>query len=241
MPAFGRERVGIVVARHDVGENDRVLRLLVAEEGRVGAFLRAARKKAPAAGVGSRVRVTLRASRGELETVAAIEVEDPRLGLGRDPLPLAVAAYACELAGSLAQPGHAEPRLYGLLETALLVLDAATGDPGEAFVAALELKALHCAGFRPVLDRCASCGEGLDDAPQFSPRHGGAVHARCGDREAVPASPGLLAALDAALHAPLASLVDAPLPRGPRDLGYRAVGFHLGRALRSRAVLDALW
>jgi DNA repair protein RecO len=241
VPPFGRERVGIVVARHDVGDHDRVLRLLVAEDGRVGAFLRSARKKAPAAGVGARVRVRLRPTRGELETVAAIEVEDPRLGLGRGPVPLAAAAYACELAGSLAQPGHAEPRLFGLLETALLVLDAATGDPGAAFVAAVELKALHCGGFRPVLGRCAACGGALDVAPQFSPSQGGAVHGRCADRGAVATPPEMLAALDAALHAPTATLVDASLPPGPPDLGYRLVVHHLGHALRARAVLDALW
>ncbi len=234
-----------MVGRHDYGDADRIVRLLTPGEGRVGLLARGARSERSRWAVldlGARVRVRSRPGRGDLEPVAEVEVLDARVRLRGALGPLALAAYACELCGALAREGQGEPRLFGLLETALLLLDATDADPGAAFRAALEAKALTFAGVAPVLDRCVGCGDPVEETMIFAPGAGGLVHRRCapaeGTMRAVPAS--FAAALEAARRAPLRDVLDAPLPPGPVDLLHDAIAAHLGRALASRVVLDAL-
>jgi recombinational DNA repair protein (RecF pathway) len=172
-----------------------------------------------------------------------LEVEDGRARLRNSFARLTLAAYFCEVAGSLAREDHAEPRLYGLLETALLVLDAVDTDPASALRAGFEAKALTFAGIAPVLDRCVACSRAPDADLWFSPAGGGVFHVGClpaGDASAVAVSPAFAQALEAARRAPLASLVDTALPPGPIDALSDCVAVHLGRPLQSRALLDAL-
>lgn len=239
------EREGIVVGRHDFAEADRIVRLLTPDQGRVGVLARGARQERSRWAVldlGSRVRVRTRPGKGDLEPLVEVEVLDARVhlrsGLGR----LALAVYACELCGALAREDHGEPRLFGLLETALLLLDATDADPGPAFRAALEAKALTFAGVAPVLDRCVACAEPIEPRMAFSPGAGGLVHPRCAPAgELFPDVPAAhAAALEAARRAPLRDVLDAPLPPGPPGLLYACVAAHLGRPLPSHAVLDAL-
>lgn len=239
------EREGIVVGRHDFAEADRVVRLLTPDSGRVGLLARGARQERSRWAVldlGSRVRARTRPGKGELEPIVEVEVLDARVrlreGLGR----LALAAYACELCGALAREDHGEPRLYGLLETALLLLDATDADPGPAFRLALEAKALTFAGVAPVLDRCVACEVPLEPTMRIAPAAGGLFHPRCAPageaRVDVPAA--YAAALEAGRRAPLRDVLDARLPPGPADVLYACVVAHLGRPLPSRGVLDAL-
>ena len=76
-----------------------------------------------------------------------------------------LAQYACELVGAFVHEGQAEPRLYALLETTLLVLDAAHGTPGRGFLAALELKVLTFGGVAPEVLRVIERLERLRRAP----------------------------------------------------------------------------
>jgi DNA repair protein RecO (recombination protein O) len=235
------EREGIVVSRLDYGEADRVLRILTPDAGRVAVIARSARMaRSRLAAVDIACRVRFQAREGELATLVSAEVLDGRLrlreGLGR----LATAAYACELCGALAREHHAEPRLYGLLETALLLLDATDADPGDAFRAGLEAKALTFAGVSPALDHCVRCGGAPEPQMRFGPT--GLLHPRCDDGEerTIAIDARFAAALEAARRAPLRDLLDTTLPDGPGDALYRAACAHLGRALPSRAVLDAL-
>ncbi len=239
------ERDAIVVGRQDLGENDRIFRFLTPTTGRlsaVGHGARAARSRWTGLDIGTRARIASRPGRGDLERLVSVEVDDPRIrlrnGLGR----LALAVYACELCGALAREGHAETRLYGLLDTALLLLDATDGDPAPAFCAALEGKALTFAGIAPVLDRCVACADVLEENMAFAPGAGGLVHARCAvDAGATwPVSSAVAAALEAARRAPLRDSLDLGLPPGPADVLSRAVTAHLGRPLASRVVLEAL-
>ncbi|MFZ5481212.1 MAG: DNA repair protein RecO [Myxococcota bacterium] len=235
------EREGIVVGKLDYGEQDRILRILTPDAGRVAVLARNARAaRSRLAAVDLAARVRFQAREGELATLVSAEVLDGRLNLRRGLGRLAVAAYACELCGALAREHHGEPRLYGLLETALLLLDAAGADPGAAFVAGLEAKALTFAGVAPALDHCVRCGGPPEAWMRFAPA--GLVHAHCDDGEerTIAMSADFAAALEGARRLPLREALDAPLPEGPTDALHRAACAHVGRALPSRAVLDAL-
>lgn len=231
-----RERVAIVVGRQDYGEADRILRLLSPEEGRISAMLRGARRRRGDVDLGCRVRLSLRHGRGELDNVAAVDVEDPRAslreGLGR----LAAAAYACELCAAFAHAGQPEPRLYGLLETTLLLLDAASADPGPALLPVLEAKLLSFAGLTPVLDRCVACREPLAEPLFYAAT--GVAHGHCG--AGAPVTLAFVRALEAARRAPLAQVLDGELPEDPGNVPWLSVVEALGRELPSRAVAVAM-
>jgi DNA repair protein RecO (recombination protein O) len=241
LPRPPDEVVGVVVGRQDYGEADRIVRILTPDRGRVAAMARGARRagsRLAAVDVGARVRAGLRAGRGELATLVSAEVEDGRVRMRGALGPLAIGLYACELCGALAREHHAEPRLYGLLETALLLLDATTADPGDAFLAGLEAKALTFAGVGPVLDRCVACGRAPDPLMRFVA--GGLAHDGCAEDEGLVVTLDWARAVEAARRAPLQDSLDRTLPQGPRDALYRAIVAQLGRPLGSRAVLDAL-
>ncbi len=239
------ERDGIVVGRQDYGESDRIVRVLTPDEGRVSLLARGARadrSRWSGLDLAARARIRSRRGKSDLETLVEVEVVDPRVGIRGSLARLALAAYACELCGALAREGHAEPRLYGLLEMMLLVLDAATGDPGDALRAGLEAKALTFAGVAPVLDRCVACGGAPEAEMRFAAGVGGLVHLRCAPTDGTfrNVSSAHAAALEAARRAPLRDLLDGTLPPGPPDVLHEAIASHLGRPLSSRAVLDAL-
>ena len=59
--------------------------------------------------------------------------------------------------GGLAREEHPEPRLFGLCQTALLLLDAASAARGPASRLALEAKASTFAAPPPPLDSLAAC------------------------------------------------------------------------------------
>lgn len=239
-----REIVGVVVGRQDFGEVDRVVRLLTPDAGVVAVFATGARRaRSPYAGLdlGARVRARVREGRGDLARLAGVEVEDGRVGVRRALGRMVAAAYACEVCGGLGAIGAGDPRLFGLLETALLLLDASVDDPAEAFLAGVEAKALTFAGFAPVLDRCAACGKALEEPLRMDPLAGGAVHAGCvsaGEARREAVSLGLVRALEDARRTPLRELLDSGLPPGPVRVLGDLVEAHLGRALVARRLLD---
>lgn len=233
-----RVRTAIVVGRQDFGETDRILRLLVPEEGRVSALARSARKKLGSIDVGARVQVALHHGHGDLDTLSRAELEDGRAHLRTRLGALALGLYACELCASFARAGHPEPRLYGLLETTLLLLDAATEEPGPALLSVLEAKVLTFAGLTPVLDRCAVCGGAPEPPLVFATSAGGLAHARCAGGE--PVSLAFVRALEAGRRAPLQDSLDLRLPDDPGNVPYVAIRAHLGRELPARAMIAAL-
>ncbi len=70
-----------------------------------------------------------------------------------------------EAVDQLAQEGERNPELYHLLLGALRAL---AGPGGPLVVPAFFLKLLTLEGFRPVLDRCASCGADDVDLVAFN-------------------------------------------------------------------------
>jgi DNA repair protein RecO (recombination protein O) len=240
---------GIVVGRFDLGERDRVLRVLSPARGRVGLVARGARgARSRWAGldIGVGVRFVARRARdaGGLEALLQAEVRDPRVRVRGQLDALALAAYGCEIAGALAREGQAEPRLYGLLETLLLLLDALDGAPGPALRSSFEAKALTFAGVAPLFDRCARCGGALgDEALRFAPGGGGVLHRRClrdEDGAAVACTVAWCTALEALRRAPMRDAAAGALPPGPPTALGDAIAAHLGWMPGSRAMLDAL-
>ncbi len=225
----------IVLSVAAYGEDDRILRLLSPELGRVGAFQRLGRRRPAGLDVGVRAKVQLREARqGGLHSLAAVEVEDARVHLRRGFVRLALAQYGCELVGAFSHDGHAEPRQYGLLETWLLLLDALEADPSPTLSAPLELKVLTFAGVAPTLDRCAVCGGPVESLMHFDVVGGGARHVRCGGGAEVDAA--LLGHLEHLRRTPLRDQVDAVVDPRAAALADALVTAQLGHELGARAL-----
>jgi DNA repair protein RecO (recombination protein O) len=236
------EGLAIVVGYHDYGEADRIVRLVSPDFGLVAAIAKGVRgsrrRYAGAIDIGNRVRVEVRPTRGELWRMYGAEVEDGRLGIRGDLVNLALMGTFCEITGALCRPSDPAPRRYGLLDTALLLLDAMTGPPASAFRPAFEAKALTFAGLAPCLARCARCDGALEEPIRFSAEAGGAVHLECAPGVAVSAV--LLAALEKGRRTPMADLVDVDLPEGRCQLLLDFLEYQLGRGLRTRSWLTSL-
>jgi len=233
----------LVVGIQDYKEADRIVRLLIPENGRISALARSARSSSKRFGgtldIGNRIDVTLRPPRSAdgwwyLDTAM---LQDGRPHVRTDLERLALLAYCTDVCGQLAREDHAEPKLFGLLDMAISLLDAMSDPPSTLFRLGLEAKALTFAGVGPQLLDCVNCGEALDGRLSLSPA--GAHHAQCSDsRDEVNLT--WLKAVEHARRTPLRDSIDTPTPPGPAWALAEAIEAHLGRSLRSRSVLATL-
>lgn len=234
---MSRERVGVLIGRQDLGETDRLLRWLVPEEGRLAVVARGARRaRSPFAGadLGVRARLVIEDGPRDLGRILSMEVEDPRIHLRGDYDRLTGMLHLCEVTAALAREDHPEPRLYGLLETALLLLDLSEEPPGSAFSVIFEAKALSFAGLTPVLDRCPVCARPLDDNLVWV-EGSGVAHSPCELGSFQRVSRAWVDAVETGRRQPLREHYGDQLPAGTADLLTRMVEAQLGRPLGSRA------
>ena len=232
--------LAVVVGAVDYGAADRIVRLLSAEEGRSAVMARrarSARSRHAGLDVGSLVGVQMRQGRGRLPYVTGVDpVRLPRRAR-TDLDRLALLAYGCELCAALAPEHHEAPRLFGLLDTWLQLLEE-EGTPGPASRVALEAKALTFAGLAPQLVICARCGEPLEDPAVFDPEAGGGVHARCGGGKSVPVR--LLHAIEALRRTPTAQSIGYALAPEGWWLLSDFTQHQLAKPLKSRPLLEGL-
>jgi len=236
-------RSAIVVGLQDHREADRIVRLLVPESGRITALARSARSSTKRFGgaldLGNKLEVTMRPPKNSngwwgLDSAA---LEDGRPHVRSSLERLALLAYCTEVCGQLAREDHPEPKLFGLLDMALSLLDAIVEPPSTLFRLGLETKALTFAGVGPELTRCVNCGSPIEDPATLLPH--GASHLGCG-------SPGRTAhvawlnAVENARRTPLRDTIDHPISDGPAWAFSEAIEAHIGRGLRSRSVLATL-
>lgn len=236
-------RSAIVVGIQNHREADRIVRLLIPEQGRITALARSARSSSKRFGgaldIGNRLDVTLRPPRSAegwwgLENAA---LEDGRIHTRADLERLALMAYCTEVCGQLAREGQAEPKLFGLLDMALTVIDAVSVPPSLSFRIGLETKALTFAGLAPSLGACVVCGEALEDPAHLSPD--GVTHGYC-DARGPTVSRSWLKAAEGARRRPLKESIDTSMPPGPSWTFAETIEAHLARRLRSRSVLTTL-
>ncbi len=233
----------IVIGKVDYGEADRILHLLTASQGRLSVMARGVRKSRRGYGgtldLGNRVDVQVRQGRGDLRNLVGADLVDGHPQMRGDLDRMALGTYACELVASLAREHHPEPRLFGLLEVALLVLDAATRAPSDVWRWGLEAKALTFGGLTPRLDHCGVCGDSIGDGPAvWDLASGGVVLPEHGKGAQV--SGAWTAQVERARRTPLAELVDVvPVP-GPTWLLNDHLRWHNHKEVRSRRLLEDL-
>jgi DNA repair protein RecO (recombination protein O) len=227
----------VVLGSVAFGDSDRVIRLLVAERGKVDAVARGARGSRKRFGgaldPGTRLRVALRSGRGALPWLEAVEVRrapsKARTTLGR----LSLLTWGCEVIGSLIERDLEADRLRTLLEIWLDLLEGEV-EPHSGSRVAFEAKALTFAGLAPALVRCAVCSRILEDPCVFSMDVGG-MHRGCG--QGLPVLAGDLSCIERLRRTPLVDTTHEGVPNEARWLLVSFLEHQAGRPLKSRDAL----
>ncbi len=232
--------IAVVAGSVDIGESDRIMRLLSDEHGRLSVVARRARSSkkrwAGLLDVGCQIAITAKRGRGDLATLTGADlIAGPRRA--RESLVrIALMAYGCELCHALAPEATGAPKLHRLLVAWLTVLEGAA-EPGAASRLALDAKALTFAGLTPALDRCARCGDPLYERAVWDPEAGGALHPHCGGGRSVRAAD--LARIEELRRTPLADTPGAVAPDSDAwGLLTDFAQHQLSRAIRSRAMVE---
>lgn len=165
---------GVVLHATDTKEADRILTVLSAEEGRLAVIARGVRKKnnalAAAAEILTYSEMTVYERNGWTMLADAVPAEH-FFGVRRDIELLALASYFAELTEAAAPEDDSAPELLPLFLNALYALGE-LALPREKVKAAFELRLMCAAGYAPLLDSCAVCGEEDMDGAMFDVMQG---------------------------------------------------------------------
>ncbi|MGD9765667.1 MAG: DNA repair protein RecO [Candidatus Binatia bacterium] len=248
MPAFQSSRA-IVLRWRAYGESDKIATLVTEDFGKLTGIGKGARRSrrrfANSLEPLARVRVYFRARPGaELAFLESCELLASSLPFS-DPSRFAYASYVAELVDRLTMEHEPVRGLYELLAEALEALERGPATAG--FLRGYELQLLTRAGFEPLLDRCAHCGQPwAGDKPILLSTHHGTLSGADCRRDDDPTVP-----IDALLLPHLEALKALPLTRcRERALGAHAAGaaqftgrllaLHLARPLRSLKLIEQL-
>lgn len=176
--------IGIVVRTTDWSETSRIATIWTRELGKVRVLAKGGRRLKSNFEVALDLLtvcdiVLLRKSSGGLDLLTEARVNERFAGLRNDLKALYAGYYVAELLSEGTQDYDPHAALF---DTSLLVLrQLAAGGESSALVAGFELEWLKEIGLKPILDRCAHCGNHrFEGMLGMSPMAGGVVCEPCG-------------------------------------------------------------
>ena len=184
----------VVLRKVDYGDSDAVITFLTRDHGRVGAFVKGARRRRNPRFQGClepftvvQARFRRRSAGADLLSLTVCDVTDAHAGLRRDFARIAWASYAAEVTREFAHEGDDAGVLFRIFTGRLTGLGDPNRHPGDhpEDQAAFDLAVLAAAGFAPRLGGCGVCGRPLAPPPPppvrwtLSPRGGGLVCDPC--------------------------------------------------------------
>jgi len=192
----------LVLRSVDYKESDKILTLLTREQGKITVSARGSRKKGSAIAAGCQLlcwsEMVLYEYQGRWAVKEASTQRQFR-GVREDLDKLALACYFAEVTELLAVEGLPSPELLSLMLNSLHALDQ-MNKPLPLVKAAFELKAMCLAGYEPLLDGCAVCGEQTIKDPRFHLKEGVLHCAACrgevGEGISMPLDADSLAAME---------------------------------------------
>lgn len=237
--ALYRER-GVVLRTIKLGEADKIVTIATEGRGKVRAVAKGVRKTKSRFGARleplTHVSLQLYEGRGDLDTITQAETVEAFRGVREDLDRLTQATALLEAVDHLVQEKEENVRLLQMLLGALRTLDAG---PAPMLVPAFFWKLLSQAGFRPLLDECASCGS-VEELRAFDLEVGGILCRGCASG-ALRISPAGLDLLRRILGGDLVAVLHEPASQAGyevENLGTRALEAHVERRMRSMHVLD---
>ncbi len=233
--------VGVVLRTYKLGESDRIIVVLTAENGKVRAVAKGVRKTTSKFGARlepmSHVRLLLYRGR-ELDIVSQAESVEPLAPLLSTLDRASQGMAVLEAADQLSMEREPAPNLYRML---VGVLRTIAERPAPLVVPAFFWKLLAAEGLRPELDACIRCGGGEPDVPlvAFDLQEGGVLCRACRSGQAI--SPDALTLLRGILGGALNAALTVPESPATHEVGVlatRALEHHIERRLRAVAMFE---
>ena len=224
---------GLVLRRTKLGEADLIVTLLTDGTSQVRAVAKGARrpgsKLAGVVGLGNEGSFLLHEGRN-LDTIAEGRLQVSRSELALDYERCVMAEAVLDSAAELTAEGEHDPRLLPLTQAALDAVGEAPVERLPLVGAAYLLKAAAMQGYRPCLECCVRCGEGLGENPStrllFSFEEGGLLCSTCAEAgEGRPLAGTLVAWVRALLGLRFAELLAMEAVGDELRLGYDALEF----------------
>lgn len=233
--------VGVVLRTYKLGESDRIVVFMTADNGKVRAVAKGVRKTKSKFGARlepmSHVRLLLYRGR-ELDIVSQAESVEPIAPLLSSLDRASQAMAALEAVDQLGLEREPNPRLYHM---AVGVLRTIADRPAPLNVPAFYWKLLAAEGLEPQLDVCVRCGEPESAAPlvAFDLDEGGTLCRSC--RTGSSISPAALAIMRDVLGGRLniaLSMDESPATHEVGALATRALEHHIERRLKAVAMFE---
>lgn len=233
--------VGVVLRTYKLGESDRIVVFMTAENGKVRAVAKGVRKTKSKFGARlepmSHVRLLLYRGR-DLDIVSQAESVEPLAPLLTSLDRASQAMATLEAVDQLGLEREPNPRLY---QMAVGVLRTIAERPAPLNVPAFYWKLLAAEGLEPQLDACVRCGESEPDTHMvaFDLNEGGTLCRSCRSGGAI--SPAALAIMRDILGGRLNRALDleeSPATHEVGALATRALEHHIERRLRAVAMFE---
>lgn len=239
----------IVLRRLELGETDRILRLLTREAGKVDAVAKGARRGTSRLSGATELFTYSRmllATGKTLDVLSQCEIKESYPALRAELPTLARATYLCELVERMMEEREPNAEVFDLLLSALYLLQRKRNNP-DVIVHSFELHLMAERGYRPELRRCVKCGaEIISVQPALSPSLGGALcgRDRFASEDSFTVGRDTLLFLDRLQHAEPEELIelapsDVVLQETARCLKWY-IRYRADRDLRSAEFLDML-
>lgn len=170
---------GVILRTQDYGETHKIVTLFTKEKGRITAIARGAKKpKSRMAAITQPFILGSFLMQGGsgLGTLQQGEIILSNRKLREDIVKTAYASYIAELTNKLVDEKMADPFIYKQFTLSMQAI-VEEKDP-EIITMMYELKLYKKAGFAPILQHCALCGQ-TDDTYAFSVIEGGLLCHRC--------------------------------------------------------------
>jgi DNA repair protein RecO (recombination protein O) len=192
---------GLVLRETNYKEADKLLTVLTRDYGKRTVKARACRRKSSKLMGSAQLLVysemTLFEHR-ERYTLQEASVLEQFWGLREDVLLLSLSSYFSETLDVVAQEGVSHPELLSLILNSMYALDTLKKKPNQV-KAAFELALMCLAGYEPLLDQCAVCGDEAPKEPRLHLRAGILHCASCRSQMeegiSMPLSPAALAVM----------------------------------------------
>ncbi|HHV62027.1 MAG TPA: DNA repair protein RecO [Firmicutes bacterium] len=238
---------GIVLRNRDLGEADRIVTVYTRERGKVRAVAKGARRPRSRF-VGSTLVFTyadflIFKGKG-LDNISQVSIIEPFSRLRSDLVSMAYASYMAELVDISTEEDEKNDSIFLLLLTAFQVLPELP-DP-EMLRFAFEARLMTYLGYKPVLDRCATCGGNPEAAElAFDAATGGVLCLECAGAQgdgAIKVSRGTVELLKRILNHDLRRIgqlkASVEVRRQLDAILKSHIDYHLDRSLKSREFLE---
>ncbi len=233
--------VGVVLRTYKLGESDRIVVIMTAENGKVRAVAKGVRKTRSKFGARlepmSHVRLLLYRGR-ELDIVSQAETVEPLSPMLSSLDRASQGMAAIEAVDQLGLEREPNPQLYRMT---VGVLRTIAERPAALNVPAFYWKLLRAEGLEPQLDACVRCGEGEPetDLVAFDLNEGGVQCRSCrtGSSITQPAL-GLMRDIFGGRLAHALSMQESPATHEVGALATRALEHHIERRLKAVAMFE---